>query len=102
MIEPAVEAFSQGKRVHIEKHLHNSEEIAELEKITDDTLNSFKVINEKYKDMKSEVSNTENVNIEDIDAAITDLIKSYQDNVNCGNDRVYEIYVNSAKRILDE
>ena len=33
----------------------------------DNTLNAYEVINKKYKDIKSKHSNTENVNIEEID-----------------------------------
>ena len=85
-----------------ERKLVSLEEFAEQEKIIENLLNSYEVINDKYKDMKSQFSNTENVNIEDIDAAITDLIRIYQDNFYYANKRFYEIYVNRAKIILNE
>ena len=64
------------------------EEVAELEKLYDDMINSFDAVNKKYKDIKFEYSNTENV--------------SYQEKSNYVYDHVYEIYANCAKRILNE
>ena len=85
-----------------ERKLVSLEEFAEQEKIIENLLNSYEVINDKYKDMKSEFSNTENVYIENIDAAVTDLIHIYHEKLYYVNNQIYEIYVNSAKRILNE
>ena len=78
------------------------EEIAELEKIMNDMLYYFEAVNEKYEDIKSKYSSSENVNVEEIDAAISEMMQSYVKKFNDADDKTFEIYMNFGKRILNE